>query len=639
MPSTDDKSDERRTRSSAEGDPKVSDTVPPARVVAGISDEQIVDDREAAWLRDTYQPNEPNLTLRAIVAGILIGFVMSLSNIYVFFKTGWSLGVTLTACIMGFMVFKVIELFKARPLGALENNALTTVASGAGYMTAGGNAAAFGALVMITTVQPNKVGLVAWFAIIAALGVFAAIPIKRQLINREGLAFPTGTATAETIRTIHTVGSGEGSNAAWSLVISALLAGALTYIRDGLKLIPGAWAPSWSILGHGLAKWTIAIKTEVVLLGAGALMSFRTGWSLLLGATINYLLIAPVLFEHGLVKAIGTKPVSYAGIIDWTLWPGAAILVGAGLTSFALDYKSIARSFTGLGAVFDRSKRNAPAEGIAAIEAPDWWFPAGLMFLTPAIVALMYLMFDIPIYAGVLAVPIAILMGFVAARVTGETDVTPTKALGPVTQMIYGAITPGNLTGNIMSANVTGGIGLHAADLLTTLKTGWLLGAKPRHQIYAQLFGVLAGAAIIVPLFYLVVPIAKLGSDEWPAPSAIVWANVSKAFVNGIGALPWSAKMGILVGATFGIGMTLIEKVVSKKVKAWLPSPSAIGLAMVVPFSNSLAMFLGALVAFVVAKRYGKFEKYTVPIASGLIAGESLMGIGITVYEKIYLGH
>ena len=78
---------------------------------------------------------------------------------------------------------------------------------------------------------------------------------------------------------------------------------------------------------------------------------------------------------------------------------------------------------------------------------------------------------------------LAVVMGFVAARVTGETDVTPTKALGPVTQLLYGVITPGNLSGNIMSANVTGGIGLHAADLLTTLKTGWLLGASPRASL------------------------------------------------------------------------------------------------------------------------------------------------------------
>lgn len=611
--------------------------IPPARAVglSGAIASSPPEDPETAWLRHVYRPDEPNLTLRGIIAGTLIGFVMSLSNIYVFFKTGWSLGVTLTACILAFASFKLLEAFGARPLGVLENNALTTVASGAGYMTAGGNAAAFGALVMITTAQPNKAGLVAWFGIIAALGVFVAIPIKRQLINREGLAFPTGTATAETIKTIHATGGGKGHNAAKSLGIAALFAGVRTVARDYLKWIPGQWAPGMQILGHDLVEWTIAVKTEVVLLGAGALISFRTGWSMLLGAIANYVLIAPALFEHGLIKPIGDKPVSYAAIIDWTLWPGAAILVGAGITSFALDYKSITRAFTGLGAVFDPKRRAEPATGIAAVEAPDWWFPAGLLLLTPGIVALMYLMFDIPVWAALLAVPLAVLMGFVAARVTGETDVTPTKALGPVTQMIYGAITPGNLTGNIMSANVTGGIGLHAADLLTTLKTGWLLGARPRHQVYAQLFGVLAGAAIIVPLFYLIVPVAQLGSDEWPAPSAIVWANVSKAFVGGIDALPYSAKLAIAVGLAFGVGLTILEKAAPRAVRPYLPSPSAFGLAMVVPFSNSLAFFAGAAVAEIVRRHYRRYDPYTVPVASGLIAGESLVAIAITIATTV----
>jgi len=234
-----------------------------------------------------------------------------------------------------------------------------------------------------------------------------------------------------------------------------------------------------------------------------------------------------------------------------------------------------------------------------------------------------------------IAVPLAVLMGFVASRVTGETDVTPTKALGPVTQMIYGAITPGNLTGNIMSANVTGGIGLHAADLLTTLKTGWRLGAKPRHQVYAQLFGVLAGAAIIVPLFYVVVPIAQLGTDQWPAPSAIVWANVSKAFVGGIDALPHSAKLALGIGLAFGIGLTLLDKAAPKAVRPYLPSPSAFGLAMVVPFSNSLAFFLGAAAAELVRRRYPRHASYTVPVASGVIAGESLVAIAITIATTV----
>lgn len=589
------------------------------------------DDREAEWLRDVYRPDEPNLTLRAVIGGVLIGFVMSLSNIYVFFKTGWSMGVTLTACILAFSVFKFLEKAGARPLGVLENNALTTVASGTGYMTAGGNAAAFGALVMITTVEPNKIGLVAWFGIIAAIGVFAAIPIKRQLINRENLAFPTGTATAETIKTIHLSDRSKGTLPAKALGISALAAGLLTVARDYLKWIDGQVAPGIQLLGYDLAKWTVSFKTEVVLLGGGMLMSFRSGWSLLFGAIINYLILAPALFEHGLVKKIGNNPVSYAGIIDWTLWPGAAILVGAGLTSFVLDYKSIARSFRGLGALFDPKKRVEPTSGIAAVEAPDWWFPAGLLLLSPAIIALMYLMFDIPVWAAVIAIPLAVLLGFVASRVTGETDVTPTKALGPVTQMVYGGLTPGNLTGNIMAANVTGGIGLHAADLLTTLKTGWLLGAKPRHQVYAQLFGVAAGAAIIVPLFYLVVPISELGGDLWPAPSALVWANVSKAFSGGLHALPYSSKIAIAIGLGVGIGVTLLEKAAPKSVRPYLPSPSAFGLAMIVPFSNSLSMFLGATLAELVRRRFQRFDGLVVPIGSGLIAGESLVGIAITL--------
>src|SRR4051794_31052804 len=113
------------------------------------------EDPEAVWLRDVYKPNEPNLTVRAVIVGMLIGGVMCISNLYVFFKTGWSMGITLTACILGFAVFQGLRPLGVRPLGVLENNALTTVASGAGYMTGGGNMAAYGALVMIIASSPQ----------------------------------------------------------------------------------------------------------------------------------------------------------------------------------------------------------------------------------------------------------------------------------------------------------------------------------------------------------------------------------------------------------------------------------------------------------------------------------------------------
>ncbi len=76
-----------------------------------------------------------------------------------------------------------------------------------------------------------------------------------------------------------------------------------------------------------------------------------------------------------------------------------------------------------------------------------------------------------------------------------------------------------------MSANVTGGVGLHAADLLSDMKTGYLLGASPRKQFFAQLLGVVVGAAAVVPAFRVLIPDAKvLGTELFPAPAVLVWA-------------------------------------------------------------------------------------------------------------------
>lgn len=590
------------------------------------------EDPEVIWLNQVYVPDEPQLTLRAVLGGMLIGAVMCLSNLYVFFKTGWSLGVTLTACILAFAIFKALKSFGVKPLSALENNALTTVASGAGYMTGGGNMAAFGALLMITTLRPDTISMVAWFGVIAALGVFVAIPIKRQLVNKEALPFPTGTATAETIRSLHAEGEGsDGTAKAKALGLAAMFGATVAFFRD-LKApwmplqLPGALEFPFQIAGRAAKEWTITFKTEVVLLGAGALMNFRTGWSLLLGGILTYGFLAPSLLERGLIDTV-----DYKSIIAWTLWPGAGILVSSGLTSFLLDGKSVLRSFSSLSRLWKRGP--VEKDPLEEVEAPATWFVGGVVLLTPIVVFLMSHLFAIPIWAGMVAVPLAIVMGFVAARVTGETDVTPTKALGPVTQALYGVMTPGNMSGNIMSANVTGGIGLHAADLLTTLKTGWLLGAKPRLQLYAQLFGVLAGAACVVPAFNLLIPDPSvLGGEDWPAPACLVWAGVSEAFAHGLDALDPSARSAFLVGALLGVALALLEKFLPRSLKGFVPSASGLGIAMVIPGGNAIAMFLGSGLAELLRRFYKKVaERFVVPVASGLIAGESLMGIVLAI--------
>lgn len=589
-------------------------------------------DPEHAWLQHTYQRGARQLTARAVVAGMLIGGLMCLSNLYVVLKTGWSLGVTLTACILAFAIFEGLRKLRLsrEGFGILENNAMGSVASAAGFMTGGGNMAALPALLMLTPVRPEMFPMFLWFGSIALLGVFAAIPVKRQLVNREQLAFPTGTATAETLRSlhgaVHEVKEGWGE-ARW-LGVAAAVGASLAWLRDAKAAfmpfnLPASVGLPVEIAGRALKDWTLSIKLELVLPAAGALMSFRTGWSLLLGGLGTYALLAPVLVEEGLVKEV-----SYKAIVGWTLWPGAAMLVSSGLTSFFFDWRSVSRSFSGLGRLLGR---RPPADPLDEVECPDWWFPAGFVALGPVVVFLMGWLFQIPWWAGVVALPLAVVMAFVAARVTGETDVTPTKALGPVTQLLYGVMTPGNLAGNLMSANVTGGIGLHAADLLTDLKSGYLLGANPRQQFIAQLFGVLAGAAVVVPAFYLLIPDpTALGSEEWPAPSALVWAGVSQAFSGGIEALPQSARAAAAVGAALGAALALMEKLAPRGARAWVPSPSGLGIAMVIPGSNCLAMFFGSLVAEALRRlRPALAERTIVPVSSGFIAGESLMGIVI----------
>ncbi len=605
-------------------------------------------DPEREWLEKVYKKGAKQLTVRAVLSGMLIGAVMCLSNLYVVLKTGWSLGVTVTACILAFALFSLLKTLRLTKteFTKLENNAMGSVASAAGFMTGGGNMAAVPALLLLTGMRPDPWSMFFWFAVISLLGVVSAIPIKRQLINIEKLPFPTGTATAETIESMHALGheaeheTKEGSgekvapkgNKARLLVISGALGAVVAFLRDAKASwmpfnLPNHFAPPLKWGGYAAEKWTILFDGSLILVGAGALMGFRTGWSMLLGAITTYGFIAPAMVASGVIAEV-----KYKVIVQWTLWPGAAILLSSGLMSFAFEWRNIGKSFSGLAKLLKKSDTKTD-DPLADIECPVWWFPAGYVVFGPIIVYLMSKLFGIPWWAGLVALPLSVIMGVVASRVTGETDVTPTKALGPVTQLVYGAMVPGNLAANIMGANVTGGVGLHAADLLTDLKSGYLLGANPRQQLYAQLAGVLAGAAAIVPAFNLLVPDASvLGSEQFPAPSVQVWAGVSKAMTDGLSGLHPSAKLATLIGFAIGITLALLDRLAPKKYKPYIPSPSGLGIALVIPGSNSIAMFLGALLAELVRRKNAQTaERTVVPISSGLIAGESLMGIAVAI--------
>ena len=617
----------------------MADRVPPPEPA-------FADDREAArwWLDNVYAGDDAvQLTPRAVIFGMLIGGVMSISNLYVGLKTGWGLGVTVTSCIIAYAVFSALERivppWRDRPFSLLENYTMSSAASAAGYMSSAGLVSAMPALYLTTGRLLTSWELGLWLGAVSLLGVFMAIPLKRQLVNIDRLPFPSGIATAETLRSLHTAG-GEAVAKARSLFIAAVAGGGLALWRDLLPnfkaLAPFAFPGQFPFLPTAfgrdlLTRFTIGIEGSLIMVAAGAIMGLRVAASMVVGAVICFGIIGPILVEQGIVQP------GYRGIVSWVLWPATAMMVTSGLLSFGLKWRTVLRAFGGLSRLAGGAAREAEDDPLARVEVPASWFVTGTLAAGAACVVLGHWLFGITWWMGILAVLVTFLLSIVAARATGETDVTPIGAMGKITQLIYGVVAPSNITTNLMTASVTAGAASHAADLLTDLKSGYLLGGNARKQTISQFCGVIAGTLISVPAYQFVVQRnpERLGSEALPAPAAKVWAGVAELLADGVQALPPGAFQAIIVGAALGIVLTLIEEFSPPHVRKWLPSTTGLGIAGVIPAFNSIAMFVGALIAWAVARSRPQAGDYAVPVASGLIAGESLVGVGIILVVEV----
>ncbi len=602
---------------------------------------------ERFWYDHVYQGDHARqLTVRSAIIGMVIGGIMSLSNLYVGLKTGWGMGVTITATILAFSLFKVLQyvsqakvfdLFLPKrflrgmreEFSVLENNAMGSAASAAGYIATAGLISSIPALMMTTGQKLSPVQLGTWMASLSMLGVIVAIPMKRNMINIEQLRFPTGVATATTLKSMHASGA-ESIAQAKALGITGLLGAMVAWLRDGTVgwmkgfNIPPTLDLPGKIMGTPLSSLTIQGESSLLMLGAGAIMGIRIALSMMVGAIAYFCFLAPWLISQGIVPAEG----GYRNLVKWSMWPGASIMLTSGLLIFFLQWKTLVRAFSGLADVFKPQAAQKADDPLAKLEIPGSWFLGAFVVLGAICVFLQHAYFHIPVWMGVTSVLLSFLLAIVAARATGETDITPISAMGQLTQLIFGAISPGNLSVNLMTAGATAGISSHSADLLTDLKSGYLLGAKPRQQFFAQFLGIMAGAIFCVPVFNLLVPnVDAIGTQQFPAPSAQVYAGVAKLLSQGFSALPPSALIAMGVMGVVGILLGLIE-FYAPRVARWMPSPVGLGIALVVPFSNSLMMFLGALAAWWFVKaNASKAERYIVPVASGVIAGESLMGI------------
>jgi uncharacterized oligopeptide transporter (OPT) family protein len=616
---------------------------------------------EKTWYERAFRgESTPQLTMRAVLLGSLLGFLLAFTNLYVGLKTGWGLGVAITACIVSFSLWKLcLRVGLARsPLSILETNCMQSTASAAGYSTGNAMVSAFPALLLLSVSATNPHGhhlpwplLAGWTAFVAMLGVALAIPMKRNMINQEKLRFPSGIAAAVTLQSLYSQGE-QAVAKAKALFYGAAVAAVPPIIMDLAIRKPTPERPHEGLLpevtrlfdwlpvpgknpktgaAYLAGDWNFLLDNKLVMVAAGALTGPRVGFSMALGGLALIYWIGPAALVAGVAHSAGSA---------WReigVWVGAPMMVAAGLVAFFSQWRTIGRAMGGFG-------RRGQA-GYATAEVPGSWFVALGSVATVGVLFIGHTFFSIPWHLGLVAVLLTFFLSLVACRATGESDITPIGAMGKITQLAYGVLIPQNATANLMTASITANAAASSADLLTDLKSGYLLGAHPRRQFVAQLLGIFAGTVASVLGFHLLVPDATLltGSGSSPpvfaAPAAQAWLAVARVFQEGLSHLHPMARQGILWGLIAGTALGLAELLLPKR-KRWIPSPVGVGLGLILPFFNPLSMLMGAGLAWLWSARKPEHaERYMVPVSSGIIAGESIVSVIVALLNNLILRH
>jgi OPT family oligopeptide transporter len=313
------------------------------------------------------------------------------------------------------------------------------------------------------------------------------------------------------------------------------------------------------------------------------------------------------------------------------LWPGVTLMVAAALTSLALSFRTTRPERTSEGPpVHPTLPTVGPVQRARALVA--------VLAVVAISVFLQHEFFGVRIHVALLGSALTFLLATVAARVTGETDITPIGAMGQVTQLLFGLIAPGQVTTNLMAANVTGGAASQCADLMQDLKSGQLLGANSRKLAVAQLTGVAVGALVGSASYLLLVrdPAAMLLTETWPAPAVATWKAAAEVFARGWDAMPRGSIPAMALALPIGVGLATAESKLSARWVRMLPSPASVGLAFVVPASYALSMCAGACLAWLLGAKAPRWsERYLLVLAAGAIMGESLTGVGFAVIETV----
>ena len=391
------------------------------------------------WFENVFRGDMAQLTLRSATTGFLLGGVLAATAMYIGAKTGIAIGVGLTAVILAFALYRIMEgAGIAEDFTILENNCTQSIATAAGYMI-GPMIASLTAYMLVTGTIIPWWHMVLWMIIVSIIGVLLAFPMKRRFINDEQLPFPEGRASGVVLDALYTGAAHAGMFKARLLAITAgLTAVYQAMISDGwmtllqFKLLRmNQWAGmkepwtfherldtyyyAWATKAHGwiptivgtdIRQLGLRLTLDAAMLGVGGLMGMAVATSCLLGAFINFVILAPIMIQAGdIVARVGPNgaviPISRAEIVNqWSLWWAVTMMVVGSLVNL-LGRPEI---FKGL---LKRGETTARGPDVLKhIEFPLWISAVGIPLFSVFGAGVTHYFFGVPLLLAFISLPL-----------------------------------------------------------------------------------------------------------------------------------------------------------------------------------------------------------------------------------------
>lgn len=567
-------------------------------------------------------PKGKEFTVRALAVALLVSALIGGSYPYVVMKLGFGPNISVVSAFFGYLV---LGLF-FKDANRWENNIVQTAGTAAGqtaFLCV--LMAAFDMLAMDPTLgfdmRLTPIQSFAWLTTAGLLGVFLAVPMRQHFVIDEKLAFADGVAAGETLIVLDSKGE-EAKGAARSMSIGTIVSALVMTIREDARIISDAWyrIPEMTAIGANGGTMAFGMGWSLLSIGSGMLVGMRVNASMLLGTMISWYFAPELLVKYGVIDALARKKV-----LLWVMWPATGMLVAGGLTALFLRWNILVKTF-----------KNLSGDSVKSDDFPMSWVLGGSAASAVALILVQKFMLGMDVWMTVAAIILSIPLMLVGLRVMGETNWGPISALSNMMQAVFGVMAPGHIAANMVASGVTGSVAAESEGLMQAFKTGHMIGSTPKFLTYAQLLAVPVGAAAVSWVYPLLRSTYGIGGEHGlQSPISQKWAGFAQLLSKGLSALPPGALTALSIAVVLGIVFTVME---STKLKKWTPSPTGLGIGMLVPAAAIIPMFVGAVIDVVWGKVHPKsYERHLTPLASGFIAGEAIIAVVIPILVAVGL--